>query len=266
MDCHLVRIEVNFEGERPASDDSFTCIVDGDGFRESYDLILPEDFVFENDNLIESGLAYVRIEGVTIDEEVNTMKLYPESVVEFVDSHRRLKGDSMRLGIKRLVAIRVVTTKGEEPEETADDIRGTIFGTGPTPEVNNVVTQYSAVSNGLLRYRPVHDGDIVDGVGEVEVDMKIRGRQVGSNFQDKIKKAAAKKFGPLEDLADQVIFCLPNGSYLLGSNEWTGFTFLYEGYSFYQRSRCTRMSTTMHELGHTIGFKHSGKDDSDYGA
>jgi hypothetical protein len=36
-------------------------------------------------------------------------------------------------------------------------------------------------------------------------------------------------------------------------------------YSYYQKSRCTRLSVVMHEMGHSFGFRHSGTGASDYG-
>ena len=35
-------------------------------------------------------------------------------------------------------------------------------------------------------------------------------------------------------------------------------------YSYYQRSRCTKLSVPMHEMGHSLGFKHSGKGNDSY--
>jgi Gametolysin peptidase M11 len=35
--------------------------------------------------------------------------------------------------------------------------------------------------------------------------------------------------------------------------------------SFFQQSRCTKLSVVVHELGHSFGFRHSGMNNDDYG-
>lgn len=35
-------------------------------------------------------------------------------------------------------------------------------------------------------------------------------------------------------------------------------------YSYYQQSRCTKLSVVMHEVGHSLGFRHSGYAGNEY--
>lgn len=177
-------------------------------------------------------------------------------------SHQRELSKELRSGTKRLLAVRITGLEGTEvPDETLPQIRDAIFGSESTGDLPTVVSQYAAVSHGSLQYVPSAGAGISDGVAEISISTSIMNgtSSIQGALMQEILDATALSLGDLESVADQVIFCLPTGSLLNNNNKWTAFTYRYEPYSFYQKSRCTKLSVAMHELGHSHGFRHSGK-------
>jgi hypothetical protein len=190
--------------------------------------------------------------------------------------------DFTRLGRKTLLAVRVVTHT-EAPDVTLPDMEAALFGTAPHPAgltqsaqqqedlaeepYVSVVEQYARVSLGNLLLEPLTGPGYEQGVLEVNLadflqageDYRIAGQGIQS-LAPTLLQATAARLGVAEltNAADHTIFCLPNDSLLAGTTAWTAFTYLYEPYSYYQRSRCTKLSVVMHELGHSLGFRHSG--------
>lgn len=176
-------------------------------------------------------------------------------------------GRDIRTGTKSLLAVRLVAGGGaEQPVETISEIREAIFFTQSSTSLllPTVLSQYAAVSHGALRWRPATGPGIHQGVAEITIPDTLRDRTIRGPLMSEILNATAQVVGHLAQVADHIIFCLPDGSILNGANHWTAFTFLYEPYSFYQRSRCTKLSVVMHEIGHALGFRHSGLGSNPY--
>jgi hypothetical protein len=159
---------------------------------------------------------------------------------------------------KRLLAVRV-STLTEQPAESVALIQGAVFGIGAIPNPANVtdaasvVAQYAAVSHEQLWFVPATTMDerIRGGVLDLVLEnITITGTKV-RNITDRILEQAAVALNvtTLLEVADHVLFCLPTGGWYNGnSSNWTAYTFLAEPYSYYQKSRCTRLSVVMHEV------------------
>ena len=269
VDCHVVQLGAVLEEgseDEPSTHSRYTCFTTGhDGHRRAYDLSLPPAITDEYADRLDCDETHMQIDQRCVDHESRSIVVTDSSQVHLGSppvGRRRLTAS--RTGTKRLLAIRVTTATKEQPSETVEEIQGAVFGLGELAEDNNVLTQYEAVSHGKLLLVPAAGEDIIDGVGDVVVNTSIKGQAISASFITTIRDAATDKYGPLRLVADKIMFCLPDGSLLYGKEDWTGFAFSNESYSFYQQSRCTRLSTVMHELGHSMGFKHSGKDSSNY--
>jgi hypothetical protein len=165
-------------------------------------------------------------------------------------------------GTKRLLAVRVSTTFGEEPEESLASIQEALFGTGgngtimsssdgsfgvdfgggmddDTRGTTSVVAQYAAVSHGQLLYiaaAPAGDGSDSSsggGVLDITIDTRIAGADI-QDMMDAIVQRTEQAVGgssgavSLADVADTVIFCLPTGGLFAGDGNWTAFTFVLD--------------------------------------
>jgi hypothetical protein len=159
---------------------------------------------------------------------------------------------------KRLLAVRV-STATEQPEESVALIQGAVFGIGTIPNPSNVtdatsvVAQYAAVSHEQLWFVPAAAAErIRGGVLDLAVEnITFAGGTRVRNVTSRILEQAARALGvtSLLEVADHVLFCLPTGGWYNGnSSNWTAYTFLEEPYSYYQKSRCTRLSVVMHEV------------------
>lgn len=182
---------------------------------------------------------------------------------------------------KRLLAIRVSSlSSGETPEESLMSIQSAIFGNRTTNNntfseiplnATSVVDQYQYISHGQLLWEPVDTTttqtlsstssiDIVGGVFDLNIpNITFTGQSI-SNLTDIILQQTLKQLtlSSLTDVADHVIFCLPNGSSFRNDPNWTAYTYLNQPYSYYQLSRCTRLSVVVHEVcltKHTICIK-----------
>lgn len=198
--------------------------------------------------------------------------------------HLEDKDKELRIGTKKLLAVRVISKFDEIPVESVDDIETAIFGADDDSSIGTgdggggfgtgvvavkpkatVVEQYHKVSHGKLQLMPAQGSNIYNGVAQVEISQRVNDSSIDEGLGTNILARTEQLVGvPLEEVADFIVFCLPDGSTARGKLEWTAYTFIYHPYSYYQRSSCTKLSFVMHEVGHSIGFPHSGLGDDNY--
>lgn len=243
--CHIVLLEALVEEDSSGEerDPSYSCITkishNEGGRRETYDITLTESILKEYGEEIEEGLAHICIPGGYISEDSSSVVIPNERRLRRVEStgsnQRRLQQDAL-VGTKKLLAVRVVSASGEEPAETLAEIRGAIFGaatfgvdaSNEYAQTVTAVSQFKDVSAGALKLQAATGTGIVVGVVQVVVDHVVAGGAV--NAVTKAITAATEDLlgGSLDEIADHVIFCLPNDSILQGTTDWTAFTYLYE--------------------------------------
>ena len=171
---------------------------------------------------------------------------------------------------KRLLAIRVSSlSSGETPKESLLSIQSAIFGSHATSNDTNseipsnatsVVEQYQSISHGQLLLEPANTTttqssstsaiEIVGGVFDLYMPNITFAGQLISNLTDFILHETMKQLSSssLTDVADHIIFCLPDGSSFQNDPNWTAYTYLNQPYSYYQLSRCTCLSVVAHEV------------------
>lgn len=264
--CHVVHPEILVEDKDHSveRDEVVHCVTQlpGNSFRSALSIELPPLFLKQHSEFLEQGSLHVCIQDATVQHGSVLLGSEPEFEVLHTSDQRR-KLNVATTGTKRLLAVRI-TTEQERPDETLEFMEGTIFGTGDQAETHSVVSQYAALTHGQLQYVKAEGPNIVNGVTEVRIQTSsLVGKDVQGNLKEDILTQTEDLLGDLEDVADNIIFCLPTGS-LFNDKDWTAFTYLFEPYSYYQKSRCTRLSVVAHELGHSLGFQHSGVGDSKY--
>lgn len=124
-------------------------------------------------------------------------------------SSRKLNNDEVteRIGTYKMLAVRVTTAFGQEPQESLQEIEGSVFGTGENAVVNSVVRQFDAVSHGQLRYIPA----VTNGAVEIKIEQEIH--YYLDNEQEMINATEALFDGArLSTVADRILFCLPDNT------------------------------------------------------
>jgi hypothetical protein len=114
-------------------------------------------------------------------------------------------------------------------------------------------SQYLACSHGKLTFNPAPDSlapGMKGGVLEVDLDLNVAGmtRQQLTNAAIAATQLALDK--DIGDVVDNVIICHPPGS----TGSWVAYAFPNNAISVYNDLWCGYLSSTMHEVGHNLGF------------
>ena len=100
---------------------------------------------------------------------------------------------------------------------------------------------------------------ITNGVGEVELNMNIKGVDSGI-VESEMLLAAHRKYGiynrKRKGELDLIMLCLPEGT----SGTWWAYAYPNHWISVYNDNICLSLSAQMHEVGHNLGLAHSGED------
>jgi hypothetical protein len=92
---------------------------------------------------------------------------------------------------------------------------------------------------------------IENGILDVKVNNAADGE---SGLVKAAVEAANEQIGDLEDpMFDLVMFCFPPG------NNFLAFAYISSKNPFYSNTWCGSVSATMYEIGHNLGFAHSGQ-------
>lgn len=161
--------------------------------------------------------------------------------------HLEDKDKELRIGTKKLLAVRVISKFDEIPEESVEDIETAIFGADDDSSVGTgdggggfgtgvvavkpkatVVEQYHKVSHGKLQLMPAQGSNIYNGVAQVEISQRVNDSSIDEGLGTNILARTEQLVGvPLEEVADFIVFCLPDGSTARGQLDWTAYTFIY---------------------------------------
>jgi len=181
-----------------------------------------------------------------------------------VDQLRRHLSSST-LGDKSVVAVRVQTTDAVY-SNTEAVLRREVFGIGEGGDQFNLASGYDQCSYGSLTFSPLasqsgSDGVSIDnGVVTISVDVPA-----GGNTDATVRNAVTDKiratFGSdMQSVADYWMYCLPPGT----DGGWIAYAYINSYISVYNNNWCNYPSGQIHELGHNLGFAHSGEGDAQY--
>jgi hypothetical protein len=238
IDCHLLAVagtDIYYNVRL----ESYQCLVhqshqDGIDEHEVQSLVevqLPEGFVSEHRNILANS-PVLRITGGVYDE--NGVLVVPEKhngqpgvvVSDKISRHRRL---GVMTGVKKVLAVRVLTTSGQEPRESFDELRGRIMGKGPRPEMHTVCTQIEACSMDTIDMQPADSSDgigIIDGVVEVTLNLNIDNTcNILGACQEEIRRQTEMQMEQQLQHFDFVMFCVPDGSTFYGQDSWAAFAY-----------------------------------------
>ena len=166
---------------------------------------------------------------------------------------------SLKTG-KKVFVLRADANDGKT-SASVSQLSDSIFGT--SGDTSNLKHQYEACSYGQLGIEPVvgtwKRNRITNGVGEVELNMNIKGVDSGI-VESEMLLAAQRKYGiynrKRKGELDLIMLCLPEGT----SGIWWAYAYPNHWISAYNDNICLSLSAQMHEVGHNLGLAHSGED------
>jgi len=240
--------------------------------RAGYRIDLPPKFVVENKDELNSARASLCISEGTVDRDTHRVTIGENADLSILKSRRKLQTLQPIVGTRTILAVQLTTSfisntgnqRQEHPGLSTSEIEGAMFGTGPDAPGHDLVSQYNACSFGALDMRPAVGPGIQNGVATVELRKQVAGDEILGSLQDDILEATEEQIGSLDQF-DHIIYCIPDDALMNGAEKWTAFTYFHSRWSFFQRKRCEAMSVTIHELGHYLGFRHSGLGSESYG-
>jgi len=287
LPCLLARPHVLWDENEPttvqhlheiteSSPSSFRCLTQGPGYQASY--ALPEWFVrAHSDRMMHKSSQEVCLSGAAVKftaetgdgevvmDEDNDSNNNLDNILINNDRQLFQYDASVRYGTQRLLAVHI-STLTEQPDVAAEDMQMALFGTGSGTLRRGSVTvveQFQEITKGQLLFTAANGPNIQDGVLKITLSTAgVAGEDVFKVIPSALSQTVQALGGtPLNQVADRVLFCLPSNT-LKGGKHWRAFTYLFGPYSYYQAATCSLLAVLCHELGHQMGFQHSGKGES----
>ena len=156
-----------------------------------------------------------------------------------------------------------VLGSAESPEESADRMRGAVFGLGRRPLTNSMRAQFGRCSFNKTDFMAASGFDeFEDGVVNIQMEYRLRNRNVFQVLNDAIESVGELLgIDSLRDTFDHVIFCFGWGTTTRQrGTEWQAFADINGYTSAFNSGQCGSLTFLMHEIGHNLGLFHSADD------
>ena len=152
----------------------------------------------------------------------------------------------------KTIIVRVKGNDGSQPIDSANSMREMVFGTSGV----SVATQLKSCSFDKLQLTPYNGGNGQTSVVDIQVTATP-----STSTTSTIAQLARTQFRQLYDYdsVGLVIYCLPEGTDNGGTTKWVAYAYVSGKESFYNNQWCGSLSALSHEIGHSMGFLHSGE-------
>jgi hypothetical protein len=165
-------------------------------------------------------------------------------------------------GTKSIVIIRVTTNDGSA-SKSKEQIANSFFGTGG--DSNTLRSRYLECSMGKLEFVAGTGHDFVNGVAELTISHPSSGINIMA-LQAQVTTALIAKYGSsLRDTYDHVVYSVPRGTTIGGTDGWLAFAYMNSYLSVYNDQNIVFISNQVHETGHNLGLMHSNHGSQKYG-
>jgi len=248
--CRVTRLETLYISTAPdlESTHQLLCspIVDDKLLQIDSIIQLPEDMAETYTREIVRGQLIVSIADATLDP-VGRLELGPSpSYAVMTDprfDHHKERYLVSQKGTKTVAVVRI-STRNSEPADSVTSIQETLFGgdssSSSSPTIS-LITQIEDCSHGKLKLEQSEAGI---------VDITLSGRKEDYNNDAATLVTEAQLFleqegyGPAPDLADRVIFCLPEGF----GDDWAARAVMNHWRMTMNNNWCLSLSASMHEM------------------
>jgi hypothetical protein len=213
---------------------------------------------------MDYGPCYINIPGGELHgyEEGRFISIPVDSSITLVEAAGVRRRELAITGSKQTLVIRV-KLNGVQPTPSATVLAGSAFGLGGKPAAQTLVGQYNACSFGQLQFFPAEGTNILNGVMDIDIK-KGNGTLSTLTLLSDLAAAATAKM-PAGMNPNHIMYVLPYGTAFQGNKNWVAFAYVGGRSSYFNNMWGDSLSATMHEIGHNLGFRHSGEGDNDYG-
>lgn len=247
MKCRVVYVDTGFVNP-DENEDEFMCMpMVGEAVSEmAYPMTLPSSFLAENiDDLYASDRDILIDGGALID---NSYIAIPDGALIQLIRKSRVVTVPQDYVTRKMLIVRV-STKDASPGLTREEMSEKTFADRPL----TMRSQYLACSHGKLTFDAAPDSlapGMKGGVLEVDLDLNIAGMSRQNLTNAAITATQLALDADIADVVDNVIICHPPGS----AGSWVAYAFPNNLVSVYNDLWCGYLSSTMHEVGHNLGF------------
>jgi len=158
--------------------------------------------------------------------------------------------------VRSLIVMRVIDSRSIGPTLTRGDLADGIFGTAG--DVLNLSSGYDNCSGGKQKFEPGVFDQAINGVMDLQLSVSTSGLSA-SQVETLARAAMDQVPGFNSGSYDHIMFVLDPTINLLA------YAYINWKYSVFQDLWAARPSALIHELGHNLGYLHSGQGTDQYG-
>jgi hypothetical protein len=247
LKCRVVFVDTGFENPID-NDEEFMCMpmVDEVVSEMAYPMILPDSFLAENADELYASDRDILIDGAALID--NSYVSIPEGASIQLIRKSRVVTVPEEYVTRKMLIVRV-STKDASPGLTREQMSEKTFAKRSL----TMRSQYLACSHGKLTFDAAPDSlasGMKDGVLDIELDLKVADMSRQNLTNAAIEATQLALNADIGDVVDNVIICHPPGS----KGSWVAYAFPNNVVSVYNDLWCGFLSSTMHEVGHNLGF------------
>ena len=259
------------EFEEEEEEEEFLCEMDGE-VENGFDGIVyrvesPHQSFFQN---VTSGRTQI-FTNPNRAHETDLMSLHVnETIVLDTDAmivEDKSSSENTKItDVRPLLVLYTIAPDAVNSYRTSSEIANDVFGIcdGCAEDTANLRSQIYQVSKQQLDYVPAYnDKDIINGVLEINLNKDITGVScftVGNWNVKAARSILAPKGLRVNDF--HLFHVIPEAADFRGAVAWGE---MYGRVSWYRDSHAWMVGIQMHEIGHNLGFHHSGHRSSRYG-
>ena len=191
----------------------------------------------------------------------DVLELSEASKFERGGRRRRMRLSKPTEGATTVLVLRVIGLTSE-PTLSRGEMSNYWFGTHG--DEINAKSLIEDCSFGKLQVQPATGTGIVDGVGEVAINVETNGVSPYA-LENEISRKAQEAFGSVYRMVDHVAYCLPPGTIVRPHTQWTAYGYLGYYRSVFNDKACGYPSFQAHEMMHNYGLHHSNHGWKEYG-
>jgi hypothetical protein len=256
--CEMIEYHDEFTSSRGST--GWNCYPDRHTSSSFYVIrTIPGDIL----DAITNGASWVKIKiPDNSSDELIAWHTIPSSteieIISMVSRNSRRSGKS--LGSKSVIVVRVIAND-KASFYTSKQLANKVFGLYGDPV--NLASQYAACSHKRLTFHPANHSAATDGVIEVSINVSVV-NQLRSVITGEITEAVNKIIGS-KDNFDHVMYAIPRGTLDEDGSSWVAIGSYNDPLSVFNDERISSVSIQVHEVGHNMNLKHSGKNGNEYG-